>query len=112
MADPRQFCPHCSQTLSTKTYKAHKRLYFDSNSNSWIKRRKADPEDFAVRLCFDSDTDSEDAPSNSAPSICPDEECPPVVGFVSSEEELVDLRDSGKHHEIEALIVTYSSNLP
>ena len=112
MADPRQFCPHCSQTLSTKTYKAHKRLYFDSNSNSWIKRRKADPEDFAVLLCFDSDTDLEDAPSNSAPSICPDEEYPPVVGFVSSEEELVDLRDSGKHHEIEALIVTYSSNLP
>ena len=113
MADHRQFCPHCSQTLLTKTYKAHKRLYFDSGSNSWIKRRKADPEDFAVLLCFDSDTDSEDDPSNSAPWICPDEECPSIVRFESSEEEkLADLPNSDKHHEIEAIIVTYSSNLP
>ena len=25
----RRFCPHCKEELSLKTYKFHKRLYFD-----------------------------------------------------------------------------------
>lgn len=28
-------CPHCHELLSYKTYRAHKRLYFDFDSGEW-----------------------------------------------------------------------------
>lgn len=31
----RRHCPHCSQFISLKTYKAHKRLYYDSDACVW-----------------------------------------------------------------------------
>ena len=30
--------PHCDQLLSAKTFKAHKRRYFDALSNSWFTK--------------------------------------------------------------------------
>ena len=56
-------CPHCSQRLSIKTFKAHKRLYFDFESSRWHKKRRVEAHevDFTddVFECFDSDRDSD-----------------------------------------------------
>jgi hypothetical protein len=38
----RWVCPHCDQLLSTKTFKAHKRRYFDASSNSWLTKQSLD----------------------------------------------------------------------
>ena len=32
----RRVCPHCSQSVSFKTFKAHKRLYYDSGRDHWL----------------------------------------------------------------------------
>lgn len=32
-----RICPHCDKQLNLKTYHAHRRLYFDSQSKSWLK---------------------------------------------------------------------------
>ena len=31
----RRYCPHCRETVSSNTYLKHRRLYFNSSSNSW-----------------------------------------------------------------------------
>ena len=31
----RRHCPHCDRSVSIKTYKAHKRLYFQSLTGDW-----------------------------------------------------------------------------
>ena len=33
------FCPHCGVEVAKKTFKTHKRLYYDSNTDQWVKRR-------------------------------------------------------------------------
>ena len=49
-------CPHCGHSVSTKTYLAHKRVYYDDDSDQWIKVRKLDSCDFLVEdLDFDED---------------------------------------------------------
>ena len=35
----RWLCPHCDQLLSAKTFKAHKRRYFDRSSSSWLTKQ-------------------------------------------------------------------------
>lgn len=30
-------CPHCGKNLNLKTFKEHRRLYYDSNRKSWNK---------------------------------------------------------------------------
>ena len=35
----RRLCPHCDKNVSYKTYKSHKRLYFDTTSGAWIINR-------------------------------------------------------------------------
>ena len=30
-------CPHCGKNLNLKTFKEHRRLYYDSNKRSWNK---------------------------------------------------------------------------
>lgn len=32
-------CPHCDCKLSRKTYNTHKRLYYNKESDQWIKKR-------------------------------------------------------------------------
>lgn len=32
----RRFCPHCQEMLSFKTYKFHKRLYYDKVEYTWL----------------------------------------------------------------------------
>lgn len=33
----RRHCPHCDGYISLKTYKAHRRRYYDSESDTWHK---------------------------------------------------------------------------
>ena len=36
-ADKTIFCPHCDSSLSSKTFRKQKSLYFDSNEATWTK---------------------------------------------------------------------------
>ena len=31
-----RFCPHCKKELNVKTFKHHRRLFFDEASNTWV----------------------------------------------------------------------------
>ena len=33
----QRLCPHCDQVLSCKTYRGHKRLHFNAETNEWFK---------------------------------------------------------------------------
>lgn len=35
-AATHRICPHCDKELNLKTYRAHRKLYFDSQSRSWL----------------------------------------------------------------------------
>lgn len=55
----RRRCPHCNQNLSLKTYKAHKRRYYDRVNDIWLtKTAKEQPDNF------------ESSDTESPPSIC------------------------------------------
>ena len=32
----RRICPHCNKNVTFKTYKSHRRLFYDSGSDSWL----------------------------------------------------------------------------
>ena len=32
----KRYCPHCKETLSYKTFRTHKRLYYDSLKSVWL----------------------------------------------------------------------------
>lgn len=38
----RKYCLHCEESLAPRTYREHVRLYYDSNSHSWTKKKKSD----------------------------------------------------------------------
>ena len=41
----KRHCPHCDQYVSLKTFKTHKRLYYDCCNNKWfVSRSKMEPE--------------------------------------------------------------------
>lgn len=50
----RRCCPHCKKNLSLKTYKAHKRLYFNELDDSW------------VNLCAETESADADIPVNAS----------------------------------------------
>lgn len=55
----RRHCPHCTEQLSIKTFKAHKRRYYDSQTGVWLKKSQS----------IDSDI-GEDTPSREeSPSL-------------------------------------------
>lgn len=33
--DRRRVCPHCDESVSLKTYKAHRRMYYDPIGDKW-----------------------------------------------------------------------------
>ena len=37
--DNRKICPHCNVLLSRKAFEAHRRLYYDSIAQTWVKKR-------------------------------------------------------------------------
>ena len=51
----RRWCPHCSQNLSLKTYKAHKRMYYDLAIRQWLTKST-----LTVKVQEDDSNDSSD----------------------------------------------------
>ena len=33
------FCPHCGTCVANKTYRMHKRLYYDDQGDQWVKKK-------------------------------------------------------------------------
>ena len=55
-----KYCPHCKKDCNIKTYKEHRRLFFDSELKTWYH---AAPSQVAER-----DVESDSESSNSIPS--------------------------------------------
>ena len=32
-------CPHCGIMVAKKTYRMHKRIYFDTDNDQWVKKK-------------------------------------------------------------------------
>ena len=59
----RRICPHCSKSVSVKTYKAHRRLFYDFSEDRWLLSNSSG----AIET--DVGTDDE-APPSSFGEIC------------------------------------------
>ena len=78
-------CPHCDCRLSKKTLDTHKRLYYDEESNKWIKKRCLIPSEHSEALAttevaleeIDLDSSSDKGSVNSKSSA----DRPPLVEF-------------------------------
>lgn len=35
-----RLCPHCDQIVTYKTYKGHKRIYYNRPTGTWIKKQE------------------------------------------------------------------------
>ena len=53
----KRHCPHCNKIVSFKTFKAHKRLHYDSHAKQWQHYTLAYPP-------FQSHSGEEDAPTS------------------------------------------------
>ena len=42
----KRYCPHCGETISYKTYRAHRRRYFDTHRSVWQEQTRS-------RQCID-----------------------------------------------------------
>ena len=75
-----RLCPHCDQTVAYKTYKAHKRTFYNRITGSWIKKEKAVEVDHQAPSSDDEIKNSQnedDSPPHSDPEL--DLEC--QMGF-------------------------------
>ena len=54
----RRYCPHCNEQLSARTFKAHKRRYYDSQRGEWTKK-------FSLESDSTRPDDHEDSPTFS-----------------------------------------------
>ena len=63
MDSRRRLCPHCDESVSLKTYKAHRRMYYDSINDRWSHRQV-----FTEQISSsDSDNDGPGLASESPP---------------------------------------------
>lgn len=63
----RILCPHCDQLLTIKTFKAHKRKFYDSREKSWLTKRSitsggTDDDDVAMDIAQLQTSDDDSAP--------------------------------------------------
>lgn len=54
-------CPHCDETVSSKVFKAHERLYYNAEEKAWIT--------LADLEMADDISDGEQLPESSPPSL-------------------------------------------
>ena len=69
----RRFCPHCEETLASRTFREHLRLYYDADSHTWTKRRRVDLSNDADQQQLQEPDQPMDHSSNDPPkasSIC------------------------------------------
>ena len=68
----RRWCPHCEQNLLLKTYKAHKRMYYDPVKHQWLTKTSSLAE----------------GPSNDCESVDYYSESPPLL---SDDDSMMDV---------------------
>lgn len=56
----QRYCPHCYETVSYKTYRAHKRLYYNIETNSWFTLTGTSVADQSLSEEEDVDHDMDD----------------------------------------------------
>ena len=64
-----KYCPHCQKMCNIKTYRYHKRLFFDTETSTWLTSFKTTPS-HPSKACYDY----EGADSDSTISLSTDEE--------------------------------------
>lgn len=57
-------CPHCNETVSSKVFKAHERLYYNKEERKWITLA-----DLEIQMADDISNDSDQLPELSPPSL-------------------------------------------
>ena len=57
----RRYCPHCREILSRKTYKTHRRRYFNAHRSAWQE---------SSQYVTSSPPPTLPSPSSSPPTIC------------------------------------------
>ncbi len=75
----RRICPHCSKSVSFKTYKAHRRLFYDRSRGVWLSseeekeeniNEEAPPSSFGEACEQDNGSDMDCAPSQTYYDFC------------------------------------------
>ena len=94
----RNHCPHCDSMLARKTYDAHKRLYYDVETDQWIKKRRLTTDDEYNLLSSTENAmeqlDFDTSCFNLAPSTLDEsnnssqDEAPPIVDFNEMEQNI------------------------
>lgn len=92
----RRLCNHCNEYLSFKTYKAHKRLYYNYSTDQWISIGKASHSGNACDTDA-SGTSHEDPPTSFGECITfqESEEDPPMTSYEPYEEGIHNSRCLG-----------------
>ena len=85
-----RLCPHCECSVSKKAYATHKRLYYNNDTNKWIKKRRLIPDEHLSLLTetelgmeecdYAFDTCNENLSDTKSSSKSP----PPMFNFISS----------------------------
>ena len=85
-----RLCPHCECSVSKKAYATHKRLYYNNDTNKWIKKRRLIPDEH-LSLLTETELGMEEC--DSAFDTCNEtlsdtksssESPPPMFIFISS----------------------------
>lgn len=75
----RRICPHCSKSVSFKTYKAHRRLFYDRSNDVWLSSKEANvdenvdeapPSSFGEVCEHENGSDMDCAPSQTYYNFC------------------------------------------
>ena len=102
-------CPHCDNYLSKKTLATHRRLYYDSTADRWIKKRRPmqaspDHEDFSIFELPEASTLTDDRTMDTVSSTAnsdASEQLPPIVDFFKDTEiEFTDDPTTAKHSNL------------
>lgn len=71
----RRHCPHCSRNVSLKTFKMHKRLYYDAECDKWVvsggyRDSSSESEPECDRIQFHSSPEPMQDESESPVTMC------------------------------------------
>ena len=84
----RCHCPHCNQWLSLKTYRAHKRLFYNEDTDEWLKSETVHSVQFPVATDHGlSNRDQEPPPQTDEEDIMDEvqaQQSPPLSEFKST----------------------------
>ena len=77
-----KFCAHCNSQLSLKTWRTHRRLYYDENTETWTKK-VCTGDEFDD---WDEDLQMSSAFEDPSQGSTDESEIPPLVDFDVNED--------------------------